>query len=96
MLPFRDQQGWTRVRHLWREYRPRFTVQLPKREPVLEPVLEVSISRFSLGVGYLTTPGVEWNAPGYDGLWTSWGVFPLFDFEAQNKKTWWDYERKPL
>lgn len=61
-----------------------------------ESLLKITMSRFSLQIGFLSEPEVNWNQPGYDNLWTTWAAYPLFDFEAYNKEKWEGYERKPL
>lgn len=46
--------------------------------------VRIDLGRWSLSILFWCTPGIEWNRPGYDQIWTSWGVFPLFDVERFN------------
>lgn len=89
-----DQPWWygcmmTSLKELWREWGPRVEFQVPKNdEGGLEPFLSITISRFTLELFFWTRPFVEWKEPGYDGIWTSWGIFPLFNLEAYDKQLW--------
>lgn len=54
--------------------------------------MKISVNRFTLSLFYWTSPAIEWNQRGYDGYWTDWGVYPLFNFEALDPYLWEDRE----
>ena len=52
---------------------------LPDCPPAL---IEVTIGWWSLALGVWGRPGLWWNKPGYDCIWTEWALYPLFHVEA--------------